>query len=143
MEKDLESLDQIFKALADPTRIRILGLLTAGETCVCHIHESLRLPQPFVSRHLAYLRRAGLVETRKEGLWVHYRLASRRDGLTGTLLDAVAHVIGHLSTVAKDAKRLEKTTGCCAVAQPTPTFACCTDLTVLASDGAVDRALGG
>ena len=125
MEKELESLDQVFKALADPTRIRILGLLTAGEICVCHIHESLRLPQPLVSRHLAYLRRAGLVETRKEGLWVHYRMATRRDGLTRTLLDAVSHVIGHLSTVAKDTKRLEKTTGCCAVAQPAPTFACC------------------
>jgi ArsR family transcriptional regulator len=125
MEKDLESLDQVFKALADPTRIRILGLLTAGEICVCHIHESLHLPQPLVSRHLAYLRRAGLVETRKEGLWVHYRTTSHREGLTGTLLDAVSHVIGHLSTVKKDAMRLEKKTGCCAVAQPAPTFACC------------------
>src|SRR5262245_52549827 len=125
MEKDLESLDRLFKALADPTRIRILGLLTAGEICVCHIHESLRLPQPLVSRHLAYLRRAGLVETRKEGLWVHYRIASRRDGLTGTLLEAVSHVIGHLSTVKKDAGRLEKKTGCCAVAQPAPPLACC------------------
>jgi ArsR family transcriptional regulator, arsenate/arsenite/antimonite-responsive transcriptional repressor len=127
MEKDLDSLDSIFKALADPTRIRILGLLTAGEICVCHIHESLRLPQPLVSRHLAYLRRAGLVETRKEGLWVHYRMATRRDDVTGTLLNAVSHVIGHLSTVAKDAKRLEKKTGCCAVAQPAPTFACCAE----------------
>jgi ArsR family transcriptional regulator len=125
MERDLESLDRLFKALADPTRIRILGLLTAGEICVCHIHESLRLPQPLVSRHLAYLRRAGLVETRKAGLWVHYRMASRPGGVTGTLLDAVSHVIGHLSTVAKDASRLEKKTGCCVVAQPAPTFACC------------------
>ena len=125
MEKELEALDQVFKALADPTRIRILGLLTAGEICVCHIHESLRLPQPLVSRHLAYLRRVGLVETRKEGLWVHYRMAPRRDDVTGTLLDAVSHLIGHLATVAKDAARLEKKTGCCAVAQPAPTFACC------------------
>src|SRR5215475_12596891 len=100
MDKDLKSLDQVFKALADPTRIRILGLLTAGEVCVCNIHESLRLPQPLVSRHLAYLRRAGLVETRKEGLWVHYRMAPRHGDLSGTLLDAVSHVIGHLPTVA-------------------------------------------
>jgi ArsR family transcriptional regulator len=125
MEKDLDSVDRIFKALADPTRIRILGLLTAGEICVCHIHESLRLPQPLVSRHLAYLRRAGLVETRKEGLWVHYRMAARGGGVTRTLLDAVTHVIGHLTTVAKDAKRLERKTGCCVVAQPAPAFACC------------------
>jgi ArsR family transcriptional regulator len=137
MEKDLESLDQVFKALADPTRIRILGLLTAGEICVCHIHESLRLPQPLVSRHLAYLRRAGLVKTRKEGLWVHYRMVSRRDGVTGALLDAVTHVIGHLPTVAKDAKRLEKKTGCCAVVQAAPAFACCTE-TASSSSPAVE-----
>ena len=125
MEKDLQAVDQVFKALADPTRVRILGLLSAGEICVCHIHDSLRLPQPLVSRHLAYLRKAGLVETRKEGLWVHYRIAPRRDEVTRTLLDAVYHVVGHLSTVAKDAKRLEKETGCCIVAHPAPNFDCC------------------
>jgi ArsR family transcriptional regulator, arsenate/arsenite/antimonite-responsive transcriptional repressor len=125
MERDLQAVDQVFKALADPTRVRILGLLSAGEICVCHIHESLRLPQSLVSRHLAYLRRAGLVETRKEGLWVHYRIGARPDDPTRTLLDAVYHCIGHLSTVAKDAKRLEKKTGCCAVAQAAPCFNCC------------------
>ena len=125
MERDLQAVDQTLKALADPTRIRILGLLASGEVCVCHIHESLRLPQSLVSRHLAYLRRARLVETRKEGLWVHYRLASRRDDVTRTLLDAVYHCVGHISTVVKDAKRLEKKTGCCAVAQPAPSFDCC------------------
>ena len=125
MEKDLQAVVLVFKALADPTRIRILGLLASGEICVCHIHESLRLPQSLVSRHLAYLRRSGLVETRKEGLWVHYRLAARRDGVMQSLLDAVYHCVGHLSAVAKDAKRLERKTGCCAVAQPAPHFACC------------------
>jgi ArsR family transcriptional regulator len=125
MERDLQAVDQMFKALADPTRIRILGLLSAGEICVCHIHESLRLPQSLVSRHLAYLRRAGLVEARKEGLWVHYRIAPRRDDLMQTLLDAVYHCVGHLSTVAKDGKRLEKRTGCCTVTRPAPCFDCC------------------
>jgi ArsR family transcriptional regulator len=120
MDKDLQSVDQVFKALADPTRIRILGLLSAGEICVCHIHESLKLPQSLVSRHLAYLRRAGIVETRKDGLWVHYRMASRPDAVTRTLLDAVRRCVGLLSTVAKDGKRLEKRTGCCTVAQPAP-----------------------
>src|SRR5262245_22792732 len=125
MERDLQTVDQIFKALADPTRIRILGLLANGEICVCHIYESLRLPQSLVSRHLAYLRRAGLVETRKDGLWVHYRLGARRDDVTQTLLDAVYHCVGHLSGIAKDAKRLERNTGCCTVAQPAPNFDCC------------------
>ena len=125
MNRDLQAVDRVFKALADPTRVRILGLLTAGEICVCHLHESLRLSQPLVSRHLAYLRRAGLVETRKDGLWVHYRLAPRRDDITRTLLDAIYHCVGHLSAVAKDGKRLEQKTGCCAVAQPAPSFDCC------------------
>ena len=112
-DKELQALDGLFKALADPTRIRILGLLTAGEVCVCHLHESLKLPQSLVSRHLAYLRRAGLVETRKEGLWVHYRLSDQREKVAKTLLDAVYHCIGHLQTTATDGKRLEKQTGCC------------------------------
>lgn len=125
MDKDLRGVGQVFKALADPTRIRILGLLSSGEICVCHIHESLRLPQSLVSRHLAYLRRAGLVEARKDGLWVHYRIAPRRDEVTRTLLEAVCHCVGHLTTVARDGKRLEKKTGCGTVAQPAPCFDCC------------------
>jgi ArsR family transcriptional regulator len=125
MDKHLQSIDRVFKALADPTRVRILGLLASGEICVCDIHESLRLSQPLVSRHLAYLRRAGLVETRKEGLWVHYRLAPVSDDVTRTLLDAVYHCVGHLAAVAQDGKRLEKKTGCCATPQPAPTFCCC------------------
>ena len=66
----------LFQALGDATRLRILGLLLSGEVCVCHIHESLRIPQPKVSRHLAYLRRSGLVDTRRDGLWVFYRLTA-------------------------------------------------------------------
>ena len=127
MDTALQAVDSLFKALADPTRVRILGLLAAGEICVCHIHESLRLSQPLVSRHLAYLRRAGLVETRKAGLWVYYRLAPQRDEVTRTLVETVSHCIGHLSTVAKDRQRLEKETGCCAVAQQAPNFSCCGD----------------
>ena len=113
MDAELQAVDQVFKALGDPTRVRILGLLAAGEICVCHIHESLRLPQPLVSRHLAYLRRAGLVETRKDGLWVHYRLAPARDAATRALVDAVFRCIRRLPVVAKDGKRLEKAIGCC------------------------------
>ena len=79
MAKPLADMETLFKALADATRLRILGLLLTGEVCVCDIHESLKIPQPKASRHLAYLRRAGLVETRREGLWVHYRLGKLGD----------------------------------------------------------------
>jgi ArsR family transcriptional regulator len=126
MDKDLLAFDRVFKALADPTRVRILGLLRGGEICVCHIYESLRLPQPLVSRHLAYLRRAGLVDTRKDGLWVYYRMAAPGDDATSTLLDTVRHVLSHISTIAKDAKRLEKKTGCCVGVPLMPTATCCT-----------------
>ncbi|PIQ86384.1 MAG: transcriptional regulator [Candidatus Omnitrophica bacterium CG11_big_fil_rev_8_21_14_0_20_45_26] len=65
----------IFQALADATRFRILNLLGEGELCVCDLTRVLKEPQSKVSRHLAYLRRSGLVQTRKEGLWMYYRLA--------------------------------------------------------------------
>ena len=67
---------QLFKALSDETRLRILALLTAGELCVCDLMAVLELPQSTVSRHLAYLRHAGLVEDRRQGVWMYYRLAT-------------------------------------------------------------------
>ena len=104
MDKRLATLETLFKALADTTRLRTLGLLLDGEICVCNIHESLALPQPKVSRHLAYLRHAGLVLARKDGLWVHYRLARMADPVMQALLDAVGHAIGHLD--GRDRRRL-------------------------------------
>ena len=67
-QKYLAEMETVFRALADQTRLRILGLLLTGEVCVCHIHDSLRISQPKASRHLAYLRQAGLVATRPRGL---------------------------------------------------------------------------
>lgn len=116
MAKPLTDLERLFKALADTTRLRILGLLLAGEVCVCHIHESLRIPQPKASRHLAYLRRAGLVSARKEGLWVHYRLADAPDPIVAAIREAVIAALGPIDAVRKDADRLYKRTGCCAPA---------------------------
>src|SRR5262249_53456946 len=98
----LGSMGKMLRAMADPTRLRILGLLVGGEVCVCHIHDALNVPQSTASRHLAYLRRAGLVETRKDGLWVHYRLANVNDGVLKTLVNTTVHCAGHLKTVAED-----------------------------------------
>jgi ArsR family transcriptional regulator len=106
MDKRLATLETLFKALADATRLRILGLLLDGEVCVCDIHGSLALPQPKVSRHLAYLRRAGLVDARKDGLWVHYTLARMADPVMQALLDSVGHAIGHLDAGERDRRRL-------------------------------------
>jgi len=107
-DKKLASLETLFKALADRTRLRILALLQAGEICVCDIHGSLGLPQPTVSRHLAYLRKTGLVQGRKEGLWVHYRLAPLPDPVAQTVVEAVNHALGHLEAGERDRRRLLK-----------------------------------
>ena len=116
MTKQLDELESFFKALGDKTRLRILGLLLNGEVCVCHIHESLKTSQPKVSRHLAYLRATGLVETRREGVWIHYRLAELSDPLRETVAAAIKHMLTHVDVIHKDAERLQKTTGCCIAA---------------------------
>ena len=113
MNKQLIQMERLFQALADQTRLRILGLLLTGEVCVCHIHESLKIPQPKASRHLAYLRRAGLVDTRREGLWIHYRLAVAAEPIVRIVQQAVAQALRHVEAVQKDAERLEVKTGCC------------------------------
>ena len=108
MDRDLERIDTLLKALADPTRLRIVGLLAAGEICVCHVHDSLRISQPKASRHLAYLRRAGVVLAEKRGLWVHYRLAPQASAVAQNLLDTACHCVGHLDTAQRDGGRLQK-----------------------------------
>jgi ArsR family transcriptional regulator len=123
-DRRLDSLERVFKALADGTRLRIIGLLVNGEICVCHIHDSLGIPQPTASRHLAYLRRAGLVTTRKEGLWVHYRLTDASDSVLAAVLSAVAHAVGHVPLTARDRKRLAKRIPLSSVS-PTPVKSCC------------------
>src|SRR5881296_2954086 len=117
MAKQLNEMETLFRALADATRLRILGLLLTGEVCVCDIHESLKIPQPKASRHLAYLRRSGLVETRRDGLWIHYRLGKLADPVLAAIVDAVRHALTHVDTVRRDGDRLHKRTGCC---MPTP-----------------------
>ena len=126
MNKKLSGMETAFKALADSTRLRILGLLMTGEVCVCHIHETLKISQPKASRHLAYLRRAGLVETRRDGLWIHYRLAVLPDAVLETVQRTVTHALRHLDVVQKDVERLQRLTGCCLPAEEgSASFACC------------------
>lgn len=126
MTGQLRQMETLFKALADETRLRILGLLLAGEVCVCDIHESLKIPQPKASRHLAYLRRAGLVSARRDGLWIHYRLGTFSDPVLAAIGDAVRHALTHLDAVQRDGGRLQKRTGCCVPAADTVAgVSCC------------------
>lgn len=126
MTKQLSEMEEFFKALGDDTRLRILGLLLTGEVCVCDIHQSLKIPQPKASRHLAYLRRAGLVDTRRDGLWIHYRMADLSDPVLRTIGEAVRHGLTHMDVVHRDAERLRKRTGCCLpAASATAGLPCC------------------
>jgi len=125
MKKTLTDLEEVFRAMSDETRIRIVGLLLSGEVCVCHIHETLKVPQSKASRHLAYLRRAGIVTAEKRGLWVYYRLNEKKDHVLAALLSAVRHCIGHLDVVKADGQRLERKTGCCVPEPAALTLDCC------------------
>ena len=125
--KQLTEMEGVFKALADATRLRIVGLLLSGEVCVCDIHESLKIPQPKASRHLAYLRKSSLVETRRDGLWIHYRLGKLADPVMAAIVDAVRHALAHVDTIHRDGERLQKRTGCCVPApQDVTGVSCCT-----------------
>src|SRR3954447_824886 len=95
----VDVLAETYKALADATRLRMLMLLADGEVCVCDIHDTLRLPQPTASRHLAYLRRVGLVEARRAGTWMHYRLADL-DPVRRTIVETAVHAMSHASGTA-------------------------------------------
>jgi len=125
MTKSLAEMETVFRALADQTRLRILGLLLTGEVCVCHIHDSLKISQPKASRHLAYLRRAGLVATRRDGLWIHYRMNTLSDAVLDVIQRTVVHALTHQHVVRKDVERLQKLTGCCAPGVE-GAYACCT-----------------
>jgi ArsR family transcriptional regulator len=85
----VDAADALFKGFADPTRLRILNVLAAGELCVCDIVELLDVAQPAVSRHLAYLRRTGLVTATRDGKFAHYQLAPARDAVHQSLMACV------------------------------------------------------
>lgn len=109
----------VFNALADETRFRILNLLHEGELCVCDVMRILKEPQSKVSRHLAYLRKAKLVEARKEGLWMYYRLSKPSIRTFGAVLDALSHGRSDFEELKKDLNELRKNRNCL--------VACCDD----------------
>ena len=109
-------MEKLFEALADRTRLRLLNLLAQGEMCVCYFTEVLESPQPTVSRHLAYLRRAGLVDSRREGKWIHYRLVEPADASAATILRTVLGELHHDRTMRRDVMTLQR--ACCAVRLP-------------------------
>lgn len=106
------SIDHLFRALADPTRLRLLNLIADREVCVCYFVGILRISQPKVSRHLAYLRRAGIVAARREGRWMHYRLAIPHEPVSAGILRVTLEHLKSLPQMQRDLARLGS--ACCA-----------------------------
>ena len=116
MAKKDGQMELLFKALAERTRLRLLNLMREGEVCVCFFVEVLGTNQPKISRHLAYLRRAGVVAARREGKWMHYRVAVPEDEHAAQVFAEVLRWLGEDREMLKDRARL--TNICCAPRMP-------------------------
>jgi ArsR family transcriptional regulator len=110
------SIAILFKALADRTRLRLINLIGNDEVCVCFFVEVLKINQPKISRHLAYLRRAGVVSARREGKWIHYRLVEPPDPHAANIFREVRGWLANEPAMKSDRARLEKI--CCAPRLP-------------------------
>ena len=106
-----DSLALLFRALEDPTRLRLLNLISEGEICVCYFVQVLDVPQPKISRHLAYLRKAGIVNTRREGKWMHYGLKWPADSSAASILRATIAAVKEDKELQRDLHRLNR--ACC------------------------------
>ena len=104
-------LERLFQALADRTRLRLLNLMADREVCVCYFVQVLNAPQSKISRHLAYLRKAGIVQARRDGKWMHYRLKTPADTYEAAILQSALAALRNSSQVLEDLARLEK--ACC------------------------------
>jgi ArsR family transcriptional regulator, arsenate/arsenite/antimonite-responsive transcriptional repressor len=100
--------DRMFKAFADESRIRIVNLLANGELCVCDLMNALNMGQSKISRHLAYLKNLGLVDSRQQGLWSYYSLSKPKGRFHQRLLDCLSTCFDEAMVVKKDEARLKK-----------------------------------
>ena len=121
----VDELENLFKALSDKTRLRILALLGNNEVCVCHLHDSLGLPQPTVSRHLAYLRKSGLVAARRDGVWMHYQLSRSLSPVIHGVVAAAVEALQQLPATTRDRKQFERSFGRLYVLDTAAGGACC------------------
>lgn len=109
-------MEVFFAALADRTRLRLINLMALDEICVCFFVEVLGASQPKVSRHLAYLRRAGMVEARRDGKWSHYRLMTPTDERAARVFREVLAWLAEDAEMKRDRQSLAKV--CCAPQLP-------------------------
>lgn len=101
------ALEKLFRALADRTRLRLLNLMRDQELCVCYLVEVLRASQPKISRHLAYLRRAGIAAARRDGTWMHYRVVKPPDPRAARILEEVLASLADDREMQRDRERLK------------------------------------
>lgn len=94
-----------FSALADKTRLRLLNLMRDGEVCVCFFAGALRTNNPKISRHLAYLKRAGLVKGRRDGKWMHYSIARPENPYAAIVFAAAMNMLKNDEAMARDMKK--------------------------------------
>ena len=115
-------VEQVFKALADANRLRIVNLLLHGELCVCDIQYVLENSQPNVSRHLAYLKNSGVVQDRRDGYRVFYRIAKSRESNRRLLLDFLRQIFKDEDQLEQDTKRLKEAiaNGSCTISEWKP-----------------------
>jgi len=116
MSKHTYDIETLFKALADRTRLRLINLIGESEVCVCFLVEILKTSQPKISRHLAYLRRARIVTARREGKWMHYRLAEPPDEHAAKIFREVRESLIEHPAFQRDRQKLDQV--CCAVQLP-------------------------
>ncbi|MFL6231422.1 MAG: ArsR/SmtB family transcription factor [Pyrinomonadaceae bacterium] len=109
-------LEQFFRALADRTRLRLINLMDGGEVCVCFFVQVLGVSQPKISRHLAYLRRVGVVASRREGKWMHYRVVEPAGETKARVFGEVRAWLREEPEMRRDRERLVKM--CCAPRLP-------------------------
>ena len=108
-----QRIDMLYRAFSDRTRLRILHMLRGGELCVCHIVDVLKVPQPKASRHLAYLRKTGLVRARKDGRWAYYKLAPARNKVHQMLIESLSYCCKDMPELLKDDELLGRKRECC------------------------------
>lgn len=108
---DVRPFSRLFRALGDETRLRIVALLVHGELCVCHIEEALQLGQPNASRQLGILKSAGIVDSRRDGTWVYYRIVEQEHAAVETVLAALARSFGSERALRLDNARVRKSCG--------------------------------
>lgn len=110
-DPDLRPLSRVFRALGDETRLRIVALLAHGELCVCHVEHALELSQPNASRQLGILKAAGVVDSRRDGTWVYYRIAAPEHAQVGRVLALLTETLGARRTLRSDLVRLRRACG--------------------------------